>query len=136
MGGTAKSHRLWHAVASGIIERKRFTRKRVLPPNKNGGHSRHLRYPRWESNPNLRFRKPPFYPLNYKGNIVWETYMRFHGTKITKLSTYRKCYFTKISFLYIFFIILRIKVVLLSCCKDIKIQRLNYYRKILAPRYQ
>ena len=24
-------------------------------------------YPRWESNPNLRFRKPPFYPLNYKG---------------------------------------------------------------------
>ncbi len=28
-----------------------------------------LVYPRWESNPNLRFRKPPFYPLNYKGNI-------------------------------------------------------------------
>ena len=25
------------------------------------------KYPRWESNPNLRFRKPPFYPLNYKG---------------------------------------------------------------------
>ena len=24
-------------------------------------------YPRWESNPNLRFRKPSFYPLNYKG---------------------------------------------------------------------
>ena len=25
-----------------------------------------LRYSRWESNPNLRFRKPPFYPLNYR----------------------------------------------------------------------
>ena len=24
-------------------------------------------YPRWESNPNLKFRKLPFYPLNYKG---------------------------------------------------------------------
>ena len=23
-------------------------------------------YSRWESNPNLRFRKPPFYPLNYR----------------------------------------------------------------------
>ncbi len=26
-------------------------------------------YPRWESNPNLRFRKPPFYPLNYRGSL-------------------------------------------------------------------
>ena len=26
-------------------------------------------YPRRESNPHLRFRKPPFYPLNY-GNIL------------------------------------------------------------------
>ena len=25
-----------------------------------------LLYSRWESNPNLRFRKPPFYPLNYR----------------------------------------------------------------------
>ena len=25
------------------------------------------KYPRWESNPNLKFRKLPFYPLNYKG---------------------------------------------------------------------
>ncbi len=24
-------------------------------------------YPRWESNPDQRFRKPPFYPLNYRG---------------------------------------------------------------------
>ncbi len=27
-------------------------------------------YPRRESNPNLRFRKPSFYPLNYKGKYV------------------------------------------------------------------
>lgn len=26
-------------------------------------------YPRRESNSNLRFRKPLFYPLNYKGNF-------------------------------------------------------------------
>jgi hypothetical protein len=26
---------------------------------------RHTDYPRRESNPHLRFRKPPFYPLNY-----------------------------------------------------------------------
>ena len=24
-------------------------------------------YLRWESNPNLKFRKLPFYPLNYRG---------------------------------------------------------------------
>ena len=28
---------------------------------------RRFLYPRRESNPDLRFRKPPFYPLNYKG---------------------------------------------------------------------
>ena len=28
-------------------------------------------YPCWESNPNLRFRKPSFYPLNYKGASFW-----------------------------------------------------------------
>jgi hypothetical protein len=29
-------------------------------------HARHhTNYPRRESNPHLRFRKPPFYPLNY-----------------------------------------------------------------------
>lgn len=28
---------------------------------------RRFQYPRWESNPDLRFRKPSFYPLNYKG---------------------------------------------------------------------
>ena len=28
-----------------------------------------LLYSRWESNPNLRFRKPPFYPLTYRSNI-------------------------------------------------------------------
>ncbi len=27
-------------------------------------------YSRWESNPNLRFRKPPFYPLNYRSNFI------------------------------------------------------------------
>ena len=26
-----------------------------------------FQYPRWESNPYFRFRKPTFYPLNYKG---------------------------------------------------------------------
>jgi hypothetical protein len=25
----------------------------------------HTNYPRRESNPHLRFRKPPFFPLNY-----------------------------------------------------------------------
>lgn len=29
-------------------------------------------YPRWESNPNFRFRKPTFYPLNYKGKLIDE----------------------------------------------------------------
>ena len=27
-------------------------------------------YSRWESNPNLRFRKPPFYPLNYRSIVT------------------------------------------------------------------
>ena len=27
-------------------------------------------YLRWESNPNLKFRKLPFYPLNYRGKQV------------------------------------------------------------------
>lgn len=26
-----------------------------------------VKYPSWESNPNLKFRKLPFYPLNYRG---------------------------------------------------------------------
>ena len=35
---------------------------------KGGLDDRLFSYPRWESNPNLKFRKLPFYPLNYKGN--------------------------------------------------------------------
>ena len=27
------------------------------------------KYSRWESNPNQRFRKPPFYPLNYRSAL-------------------------------------------------------------------
>ena len=40
-------------------------------------------YSRWESNPNLRFRKPPFYPLNYRSIIeigwlvAWHMASRF-----------------------------------------------------------
>ena len=33
-------------------------------------------YPRWESNPNLKFRKLPFYPLNYKGKQVFNLFGR------------------------------------------------------------
>src|SRR6266496_578264 len=32
---------------------------------RNSQALRHTSYPRRESNPHLRFRKPPFYPLNY-----------------------------------------------------------------------
>lgn len=35
-----------------------------------------LRYPRRESNPDLRFRKPPFYPLNYKGLRIFNSSLR------------------------------------------------------------
>ena len=47
----------------------------VLPISQNKRHCKLLacsafiifiKYSRWESNPNLRFRKPPFYPLNYR----------------------------------------------------------------------
>ena len=34
---------------------------------KSGLDSRFFLYLRWESNPNLKFRKLPFYPLNYRG---------------------------------------------------------------------
>lgn len=34
---------------------------------RSDGKLRRFLYPRRESNPDLRFRKPPFYPLNYKG---------------------------------------------------------------------
>ena len=34
---------------------------------RSDGIFRRFLYPRRESNPDLRFRKPPFYPLNYKG---------------------------------------------------------------------
>lgn len=39
----------------------------VCKNERNDGIFRRFLYPRWESNPDLRFRKPPFYPLNYKG---------------------------------------------------------------------
>ena len=38
-----------------------------------------LVYPRWESNPNLRFRKPSFYPLNYKGICMGRQNYVFSG---------------------------------------------------------
>ena len=44
---------------------------------------RRFLYSRWESNPNLRFRKPPFYPLNYRSIIeigwlvAWRPASRF-----------------------------------------------------------
>lgn len=45
--------------------------------NKNIIHV--LVYPRWESNPNLRFRKPSFYPLNYKGICMGRQNYVFSG---------------------------------------------------------
>src|SRR2546422_27381 len=34
--------------------------------------ARHAKYPRRESNPHLRFRKPPFYPLNYGDEVIYD----------------------------------------------------------------
>jgi hypothetical protein len=36
--------------------------------------SDHTKRSRRESNPHLRFRKPPFYPLNYGNKYSWERY--------------------------------------------------------------
>ena len=46
------------------------------------------KYPRWESNPNLRFRKPSFYPLNYKGAMFCvakiEIYLQYSNAELPK----------------------------------------------------
>ena len=35
-----------------------------------------LMYPGGESNPYLKFRKLPFYPLNYQGNVLTTVWVR------------------------------------------------------------
>jgi hypothetical protein len=41
--------------------------------------------PRRESNPDLRFRKPPFYPLNYGDALSGKAYPSFCGWSIIVL---------------------------------------------------
>lgn len=41
-----------------------------------------LRYLRRESNPDLRFRKPPFYPLNYKGLRIFDSSLEDEATSL------------------------------------------------------
>jgi hypothetical protein len=44
---------------------------RSLRPNR-AAHRADSEYPRRESNSHLRFRKPPFYPLNYGDNDIYD----------------------------------------------------------------
>lgn len=50
----------------------------------SGGIFRRFWYPRRESNPDLRFRKPPFYPLNYKGSHVFFAVRRLHCRPLSR----------------------------------------------------
>ena len=51
-----------HARQIAVIAKRNLIYKKRQPM----GHL--IQYLRWESNPNLKFRKLPFYPLNYRGN--------------------------------------------------------------------
>ena len=44
-------------------------------------------YLRWESNPNLKFRKLPFYPLNYRGKQVFYLFGREDSAFLLKFAT-------------------------------------------------
>ncbi len=51
------------------IDKINLTNRVINTKNPNDVNHQDFLYPRRESNSDLRFRKPLFYPLNYKGNF-------------------------------------------------------------------